>query len=133
MAPFTGLFRGTSPLEGTGNLENAFPPIPLLQSRYTQSPEFGGTEDHVRPAVRVPATLPIGEWIGQMKGSSVHCINEWLPRFRLHVQQGKEAASFSEKAFDKIRQCTRNQKEHHTRGTMVAGVEQTRSNEEEAP
>jgi hypothetical protein len=34
---------------------------------------------------------------------------------------------------DKAREYIRNQKQHHARGTMIADLEQTRSEEEEAP
>jgi REP element-mobilizing transposase RayT len=103
------------------------------QARHTECLEIGGTEDHVHLAVRVPPTLLISEWIGQMKGASAHYINEWLPRFGLHWQQGYGVVSFSERALDKVREYIRNQKQHHSRGTVVEGLEQTCSDEEEAP
>src|ERR1700730_7467432 len=40
--------------------------------------EVGGTETHVHVAVSIPPTLGISEWIGQLKGSSSHEVNQNL-------------------------------------------------------
>ena len=51
-----------------------------LRHRIAETPgaflfEVGGVEEHIHLAVRVPPTITVSTWIGQLKGSSSHYIN----------------------------------------------------------
>jgi len=66
--------KGSSPL-----LTPAVEPVAhrCLRKRIIDSPgafvhDIGGTETHVHLAATVPPTLPISDWIGQLKGGSSH-------------------------------------------------------------
>jgi REP-associated tyrosine transposase len=52
-------------------------PYRWLRGRILQSPgallhAIGGADDHVHLAVTAPPTLLVSEWIGELKGASVH-------------------------------------------------------------
>src|SRR6266849_6410959 len=73
-----------------------------LRSRARETPGLtvhavGGIEDHVHMAIRIPATLTISEWIGQMKGASSHYINQRFKRRLLYWQDGYGVVSFSKR------------------------------------
>lgn len=57
----------------------------------------GGTEDHAHLAVRIPPTLTISRWIGELKGASAHYLNRMLlsRQSALEWQQGYGVVSFS--------------------------------------
>ena len=56
--------------------------------------EIGGTETHVHLAVSVAPTIGISEWIGQLKGSSSHEVNQKLSHKVLDWQAGYGVVSF---------------------------------------
>lgn len=89
----------------------------------------GGMEDHVHLAVRVPRSLLISEWIGQMKGASSYHINQRLRRSRLHWQEGYGVVSFGERALREVVNYIKNQREHHARGTIHAALERIEGDE----
>ncbi|MBZ5554821.1 MAG: IS200/IS605 family transposase [Acidobacteriia bacterium] len=105
-----------------------------LQSRATETQSvevhsIGGIEDHVHLVVRVPPTLLISEWIGQLKGASSHEINKRVKRSLLHWQEGYGVVSFGKPALMKVVSYVQNQREHHGRGTLCPALE--RVDEEE--
>ena len=74
----------------------------FIQRKLAETPgielhAIGGTADHVHLAVRVPPTLNVSEWIGQIKGASAHHINhrianrgvlEWQTGYGVVCAQG---------------------------------------------
>ncbi|HEY2934680.1 MAG TPA: IS200/IS605 family transposase [Acidobacteriota bacterium] len=109
-----------------------------LRHRITQTPgacvfETGGTEDHIHLAVRVPPTITISAWIGDLKGASSHYINQQTgQRARLKWQEGYGAVSFGRKDLEFVCDYIRRQKEHHARGSLIGRLECTQDPDEES-
>jgi REP element-mobilizing transposase RayT len=77
-----------------------------------------GVADHVHLAVTVPPTLPISEWIGEMKGASAYFVNHQIANRRvLEWQTGYGIVSFGTKNLPWVVKYIENQKEHHAKGT----------------
>ena len=58
---------------------------------------IGGIETHVHLGVSLPPTIPPAEWIGQIKGSSSHHINQLHGQKTLQWQNGYGIVTFGEK------------------------------------
>jgi putative transposase len=102
-----------------------------LRSRGTETPavevhSVGGIEDHVHLAVRVPPTLLISEWIGELKGASSHEMNKRVRRSLLHWQEGYGVVSFGKRALKEVVSYIQNQREHHAKGTLYPALERIR-------
>jgi putative transposase len=87
--------------------------------------EIGGTETHVHLAISIPPTLLISEFIGQLKGSSSHEVNEELgTRGKLlQWQTGYGVVSFGTRQVDWVCRYIRNQREHHSHGKALDRLE----------
>ena len=85
----------------------------------------GGTDDHAHLAARVPPTLLISDWIGQMKGASSHYINQLARRKVLDWQDGYGVVSFGADALPDVCRYIAEQEEHHARGTVREIFERT--------
>jgi len=94
--------------------------------------EIGGTEDHLHIAIRIPPSLVLSEWIGDIKGSSSFYMNRRFPRLRHLWQQGFGAVSFSHKHLPKIIEYIRHQKEHHAKGSIIEELERCPRDEDGA-
>ena len=86
--------------------------------------EIGGTTNHVHIAARVPPTIQITGWIGQVKGGSSHDANE-LPVFSgsFEWQTGYGVVSFGSKDLAWVVSYIRNQKRHHDENTWQERLE----------
>jgi len=109
-----------------------------LTARARETPNLrleavGGIEDHVHLAVKVPPTLRISEWIGQMKGAASHHINQMAGRKVLQWQDGYGAVSFSPSALDRVKSYIANQAEHHAHGTLIELLERIEADDLDAP
>ena len=94
--------------------------------------EIGGTETHIHLAVTIPPTLPISEWIGQVKGASSHYVNHQLTNRKvLDWQAGYGVVSFGTKDLEWVIRYIRNQKEHHQQGTIVERLEKITHDKED--
>ena len=87
--------------------------------------DIGGTESHMHVALTVPPTLLISEFIGQLKGVSSHEVNEQvgLHGKALQWQAGYGVVSFGTSDLEWVKQYIRNQREHHSRGTIYDRLE----------
>ena len=86
--------------------------------------EIGGTEDHVHLAVRVAPTLGISDWVGKLKGSSTHDLNQgFRRRIPFAWQGGFGVVSFSRRDLPFVVDYIRRQKEHHNRGRTIDRLE----------
>jgi putative transposase len=87
--------------------------------------DIGGIETHVHIVVTVPPTLLISEFIGQLKGGSSHDVNQALGRRQkeLQWQGGYGVVSFGTRDLPWVIEFVRNQREHHTRGTIHERLE----------
>src|SRR5258707_10540807 len=94
--------------------------------------EIGGIETHIHLAVTIPPTLPISEWIGQVKGASSHYVNHQLTNRKvLDWQAGYGVVSFGTKDLEWVIRYIRNQKEHHQQGTIVERLEKITHDKED--
>lgn len=87
--------------------------------------EIGGTETHVHLAVTVPPTLLISEFIGQLKGSSSHAVNEeaGLRGKVLQWQTGYGVVSFGTRQLNWVKDYILRQREHHAAGRIQDRLE----------
>src|SRR5262245_10208470 len=83
--------------------------------------EIGGTETHVHLAVSVAPTILVSEFIGQLKGSSSHEVNQKCGDSRkvLEWQSGYGVVSFGTKDLPWVVEYILKQKEHHRTGRVV--------------
>jgi len=102
----------------------------FLKKRIVETPqvfvhEIGGTETHVHLAVTIPPTVTVSEFIGQLKGSSSHEVNQQLGRHRklLQWQAGYGVVSFGAGDLDWVRAYIRNQRNHHAKETTQHRLE----------
>ena len=85
---------------------------------------IGGVEDHVHLLVPLPATLPIADLVGQVKGASAHLVNHRLAPGMSFKWQGAYAAfSVCPNAVPRVSDYVARQREHHAAGSLVTGWE----------
>jgi putative transposase len=101
-----------------------------LKGRLINTPQvyvhaIGGTETHIHLAVSVAPTVLISEFIGQLKGSSSHEVNQKIgERWKvLEWQAGYGVVSFGTKDLEWVKDYVRNQKEHHAQGKVYHRLE----------
>jgi len=85
--------------------------------------EIGGTENHVHLCVSIPPTITISEWIGQLKGSSSHDVNQKLSRKAVEWQAGYGVVSFGTRDLEWVKRYVREQKERHAARKSVDRLE----------
>jgi len=101
-----------------------------LKNRIMDTPlafvhEIGGIETHLHLAVTVPPTLLISDWIGQVKGGTAHDVNQQVATRDkvLQWQAGYGVVSFGRGDLDWVTAYIRNQRQHHSRGTVQDRLE----------
>jgi len=102
----------------------------FLKKRIIDTPEafvheIGGTDTHVHLAVTIPPTLTISEWIGRLKGSTSHDVNQQIGKRQkvLQWQVGYGVVSFGTGDLEWVKAYIRNQRDHHTQGTVHERLE----------
>ncbi|MEX0613355.1 MAG: IS200/IS605 family transposase [Pirellulales bacterium] len=93
--------------------------------------ELGGTETHVHLAVTIAPTVPISEFVGQLKGASSHEVNQQAGRGAkvLEWQTGYGVVSFGTKDLAWVNEYVHNQKEHHATGRIHDRLERVTAEE----
>ncbi len=94
--------------------------------------EIGGIETHVHMYLSIPPTILISDFIGQLKGSSSHDVNQKMGRKAVEWQAGYGVVSFGTKDLDWVRGYVRNQRDHHQRGKIEDRLERITAMETEA-
>jgi putative transposase len=90
--------------------------------------------DHVHLLIRLPPTLMISEFIGQVKGVACHRVNEEIrPSFRLKWQEGYGVLTLRESELEKVSRYIDNQETPHGTGRLSALLERTEGENESAP
>lgn len=90
-----------------------------LIHRALETPEaivhaVGGMEDHVHMAVRLPPTVELANWIGDIKGACSHHINHGpCGHNSLAWQTGYGVVSFGKRDLPWVIDYTHRQREHH--------------------
>ena len=75
--------------------------------------------DHVHLLLRLPPTILISEFIGQVKGATAYRTNhEIKPKFKLRWQQGYGVLSLRKDELDKVSRYIDNQEQHHRSGRI---------------
>jgi REP-associated tyrosine transposase len=101
--------------------------------------EVGGIETHVHLALSVAPTILISEFIGQLKGSSSHEVNQKVGHKVLEWQAGYGVASFGSRDLGWVVVYVRNQRDRHARGTIedrlerITALEAAEAEPREAP
>ena len=106
-----------------------------LEAYCRQTPEVyfkavGGTDGHVRIAFQMEPTLRLEIFIGPIKGSSSHEMNQRFGVRTLHWQRGYGVVSFAKRNLPGTIQYIHRQKEHHWLGTTRAALERHNDCEE---
>ena len=87
---------------------------------------IGGTDDHVHLVATIPPTLLISEWIGRLKGSSSHYINQEIAnRKALEWQSKYGVVSFGTRDLPWVLKYVKDQREHHAKGRTHERLERT--------
>ena len=89
--------------------------------------------DHVHLLARLPPTLRVSEFIGQVKGAACHRVNEEIqPSFKLKWQEGYGALTLRENELEKVSRYIDNQETHHRLGRLSVLLERTEGDEDQS-
>ena len=105
-----------------------------LRTRALESPgvevhAVGGIEDHIHLAVRIPPTLLVSDWIGDLKGASSWHINHRVKPKTLQWQEGYGVVSFGKRSLAEVIHYINHQRVHHQRGSTHSGLERITTEE----
>lgn len=88
--------------------------------------EVGGIEDHVHLLISTPPNVLLSEFIGKVKGSVSHFVNDELNApHRFHWGEGYGVLSLAKVNVSGVRAYIRNQRQHHARGTFNKTMERS--------
>jgi putative transposase len=89
--------------------------------------------DHLHLLVRLPPTVRVTEFVGQVKGATSHRINEEIrPNFRLRWQEGYGVLTLRQDELEKVSRYIDNQEMHHQSGRLSNLLEKTEGDESDA-
>jgi putative transposase len=77
--------------------------------------EIGGIETHVHMAISIAPTVLISDFVGQLKGSSAHEVNQKLGHKALEWQTGYGVVSFGTKELPWVVSYIQEQRDRHGR------------------
>jgi putative transposase len=90
--------------------------------------------DHVHLLVRLPPTVLVSDFIGQVKGATAFRVNRDLkPTFRLRWQEGYSVITLRKDEVPKVPRYIDNQEAHHRSGRLSELLEKTEGDDDEAP
>jgi len=84
---------------------------------------LGGTENHVHLLIQMEPHVTLSDWLGKIKGTCSHAINEEFGRASLQWQRGFGAVSFGLHDLNGLVRYVGRQKEHHSKGRINATLE----------
>ena len=94
--------------------------------------EIGGIETHVHLCVSIAPTVLISDFIGKLKGSSSHEVNQKLGYKSLEWQSGYGVVSFGTKDLSWVCGYVRDQKKRHASGRVEERLERITEVERQA-
>jgi putative transposase len=111
----------------------------LLKSINEEATKFGGwpirhnaMPDHVHLLVRLPPTVTISKFIGQVKGAASHRINQEIrPGFKLKWQEGYGVLTLRKDEVEKVSRYIDNQETHHQTGKLSDLLERTEGDDDQ--
>ncbi len=88
--------------------------------------------DHVHLLVRLPPTVRVSDYIGQVKGATAHRINEEIKLgFKLTWQEGYGVLTLRKDEVEKVSRYIDNQELHHGNGKLSGLLEKTEEKEDD--
>jgi REP element-mobilizing transposase RayT len=88
--------------------------------------------DQVHLLVRLPPTITVSEFIGQVKGATTYRVNhEIKPKFKLQWQVGYGALTLRKGEVEKVNRYIDNQEEHHRTGHLSEVLERIEVDEDD--
>ena len=90
--------------------------------------------DHTHLLVRLPPTVLISDFLGEVKGATAYRVNHVLhPKFKLRWQEGYGVLSLRKVELAKVSRYIDQQEERHRKGTLSALLETTEIQEHDWP
>jgi putative transposase len=90
--------------------------------------------DHVHLLVRLPPSVGVSDFIGQVKGATAHRVNEEIkPGFKFTWQEGYGVLTLRKDELDKVSRYIDNQETHHQKGRLSILLEKIADEEESTP
>ena len=90
--------------------------------------------DHVHLLVRLPPSVRVSDFIGQVKGATAHRVKEEIkPDYHLTWQEGYGALTLRKDEVGKVSRYIDDQESHHQTGRLSVLLEKTADDEESAP
>ncbi len=83
----------------------------------------GGIEDHIHLVLKVPPTIVMSKFIGELKGASSYRLNKMHPESPILWQTGYGLISVSPQDSDRIINYVNNQQQHHANGQIYKDFE----------
>ena len=88
--------------------------------------------DHAHLLCRLPPTVLIADFIGQLKGATSFRVNKEIrPKFKLHWQEGYGVLTLRKDEIDKVSRYIDQQEEHHRRGKLSGVLETFETNDDD--
>lgn len=89
--------------------------------------------DHVHLLARLPPTVLVSDFIGQVKGATARRVNRDVePKFKLRWQEGYGVLTLRKDELQKVSRYIDNQEEHHRVGRLSELLEKTEEPEDDA-
>jgi putative transposase len=88
--------------------------------------------DHAHLLCRLPPTVLLADFIGQLKGATSFTVNKEIrPKFKLHWQEGYGVLSLRKDEIEKVARYIDRQEEHHRRAKLSAVLETVETNDDD--
>jgi putative transposase len=85
---------------------------------------IGGVDDHLHVVLSIPPALAVAHCTKHLKGASARAVNQEVPADSRFGWQGEYGAvTLGERSLPSAIDYVRNQREHHTRGTLIGWYE----------
>ena len=88
--------------------------------------------DHAHLLCRLPPTVLVADFIGQLKGATSFRINKEIhPKFKLRWQEGYGVLTLRKDEIERVAHYMDRQEEHHSRGSLSQVLERFESPEDD--
>ena len=88
--------------------------------------------DHAHLLCRLPPTVLLADFIGQLKGATSFRVNKEIrPRFKLRWQEGYGVLTLRKDEIEKVARYIDRQEEHHRRGKLSDVLETVETNDDD--
>jgi REP element-mobilizing transposase RayT len=88
--------------------------------------------DHAHLLCRLPPTVLLADFIGQLKGATSFRVNKEIrPKFKLHWQEGYGVLTLRKDEIEKVARYIDRQEDHHRRGKLSDVLETFESNDDD--